>query len=63
MWYASFLESPNVNGEEKLNLVMLNVVHSLQVQNCINSINVTWLLITVWHFIFVVDKDMKSCLK
>ena len=26
-------------------------------------INVTWLLITVWHFIVVVDKDMKRCLK
>ena len=25
--------------------------------------NVTWLLITVWHFIVVVDKDMKSCPK
>ena len=34
-----------------------------QVQNCIKSINVTWLIITVWHFIVVVDKDMKSCPK
>jgi hypothetical protein len=33
------------------------------VQNCIKSINVTWLLITVWHFIVVVNKDMKSCPK
>ena len=31
-----------------------------QVQNCIKSINVTWLLITVWHFIVVVDKNVKS---
>lgn len=31
-----------------------------QVQNCIKSINVTWVLITVWHFIVVVDKNVKS---
>ena len=39
------------------------MTQSQQVQNCIKSINVTWLLITVWHFIVVVDKDMKSCPK
>ena len=31
------------------------MMQSQQVQNCIKSINVTWLLITVWHFIVVVD--------
>ena len=36
------------------------MTQSQQVQNCIKSINVTWLLITVWHFIVVVDKNMKS---
>lgn len=36
------------------------MTQSQQVQNCIKSINVTWVLITVWHFIVVVDKNMKS---
>ena len=36
----------NVNGEEKLNLVMLDDAIPA-VQNCIKNINVTWLLITV----------------
>lgn len=39
------------------------MMQSQQVQNCIKSINVTWLLITVWHFIVAVDKDMKSWVK
>ena len=38
--------------------MLLSAIHNVNGEE-----NVTWLLITVWHFIVVVDKDMKSCLK
>ena len=61
----AFYEPEELVGKTLLAIVNLPPrsmmgIDSCGMQNCIKSINVTWLLITVWHFIVVVDKNVKS---